>query len=229
MTVAAIVQARLGSSRLPGKVLAEVAGKPLLEYLLERLERAESLHSVVVATSDDPSDDAIAAFCAVHDVDCHRGPLDDVAQRTLDAVDKRGLDAFVRISADSPLLDPKLVDRAVALLGADEADLATNIFPRTFPHGQSVEAFDSDAFRRGAAAMVDAHDREHVTPYFYRHADEFRISSFTQEPDLSSLQLAVDTPDDLGTFASLVGAMSRPHWDYTLEELVQLARTLNHR
>jgi len=229
VTVAAIVQARLGSSRLPGKVLAEVSGKPLLEYLLERLEHAENLDAIVVATSDDPSDDPLVSFCAARGTDCHRGPLDDVARRTLDAVNERRLAAFVRISADSPLLDPSLVDRAVALLGDNEADLATNIFPRTFPHGQSVEVFDSDAFRRGAAAMVDAHDREHVTPYFYRHADEFQINSFTHEPDLSSLQLAVDTPDDLGMFASLVGAMSRPHWEYALEELVQLARTLNHR
>jgi spore coat polysaccharide biosynthesis protein SpsF len=229
MTTGAIVQARFGSTRLPGKVLAEVEGKPLLAYLLDRLERAQSIDAIVVATSDDQSDDAIAAFCAARGVDCHRGALEDVAQRTLDAVDARGFEAFVRVSADSPLLDSSLVDRAVELLTNDDAEVASNIFPRTFPHGQSVEAITADAFRRAVAGMVDAHDREHVTPYFYRHSDEFQISSFTHEPDLSSLQLAVDSPDDLVAFASLVAAMSRPHWDYGLAEVVALARTLDLR
>src|SRR4051794_2173021 len=116
MPTAAVVQARSGSTRLPGKVLREVGGRPLLAYLLERLEHAVLIDGVVVATSDDASDDSVVAFCRTVGADCHRGPVADVAGRILGAVRERDLDAFVRISGDSPLLDQGLVDRAVALL-----------------------------------------------------------------------------------------------------------------
>jgi spore coat polysaccharide biosynthesis protein SpsF (cytidylyltransferase family) len=221
----AIVQARTSSSRLPGKVLREVAGKPLLQYLLERLANASLSRPVVVATSSDASDDDLAAFCDAFGVDCHRGPLDDVAQRMLEAAETRGLDAFVRVSGDSPLLDSALVDRAVELLRAGENDLVTNVHPRTFPHGQSVEALRTSAFRRMCSALTEPHDREHVTRYIYRHADEFRIASFTHDPDISALQLAVDTPEDLARFESILSSMTRPHWRYDLDGVVALART----
>jgi spore coat polysaccharide biosynthesis protein SpsF len=226
VALAAIVQARLGSSRLPGKVLAEIEGKPLLAYLLERLRRAESLDGIVVATSDDPSDDELAEYCATNDIDCHRGPLEDVARRMLDAAEERGLSAFIRVSGDSPLLDPRLVDRAASLLGEDGGDVVTNVVPRTFPHGQSVEAIAVDAFRRACAEMTETHDREHVTPFLYRNAARFRIRSFSHETDLSSLQLAVDTREDLAFVRAIVGAMSRPHAEYGLEEIIGLAERL---
>ena len=219
MPVAAIVQARTGSTRLPGKVLRDVAGKPLLAYVLERLERAALIDDVVVATSDDPADDALAAFPGV---ECYRGSLDDVTGRILGAETSRGVDAFIRISGDSPLLDQSLVDRAVALL--DDADLATNVHPRTFPRGQSVEAFRTEVFARGYARMTDPSDLEHVTPFFYRHEDEFRVAPFTHDPNLSELRLVVDTESDLAGFAEIVAAMERPHWDYGLDEVLELQR-----
>jgi spore coat polysaccharide biosynthesis protein SpsF len=224
--VAAIVQARLSSTRLPGKVLAEIQEKPLLGYLLERLDRVDGLDPPLVATSDDPSDDELALYCATNGIDCYRGPLDDVAQRMLDAADARGLSAFVRVSGDSPLLDPQLVDRAAALLRDDGADVVTNVVPRTFPHGQSVEAITVEAFRRACADMTEPHDREHVTPFLYRNANDFRITSFSHEPDLSSLQLAVDTRDDLELVRAIVSAMTRPQEEYALEEIVALAQEL---
>jgi spore coat polysaccharide biosynthesis protein SpsF (cytidylyltransferase family) len=222
MAVAAIVQTRTGSTRLPGTVLRDVAGKPLLAYLLERLERATLIDDVVVATSEDPSDDALAAFCRAHGVECHRGPLEDVAGRILSAATRRGLHAFVRISGDSPLLDQSLVDRGVMLL--DDCEVVTNVHPRTFPHGQSVEAFLTDAFARGYGQMTDPLDLEHVTPWFYRHGADFRIESFTHEPNLSELRLAVDTEADLAVFAEIVAAMEHPHWTYGLDDVLELHR-----
>jgi spore coat polysaccharide biosynthesis protein SpsF len=222
MPIAAIVQARTSSVRLPGKVLRPIAGKPLLQYLIERLERAQFLDGIVVATSDEPADDMIESFCVDQGIDCHRGPLDDVAGRMLAAAASRGLDAFVRISGDSPLLDQRLVDLAVSLLTAPY-ELTTNIARRTFPHGQSVEAIRTDTLARGYASMTAAADFEHVTPFFYRHADEFRIASFESETDLSGLTLSVDTQADLARFASIVASLDRPHWDYDLPEIVALA------
>jgi spore coat polysaccharide biosynthesis protein SpsF len=229
MAVAAIVQARTGSTRLPGKVLRDVAGKPILEYLIERLEHATLIDGLVVATSDDVSDDVLAAFCHAKGLDCYRGPLEDVAGRILGAARTRGLDAFVRISADSPLLDQSLVDQAVALLDDRDCELATNVHPRTFPHGQSVEAFRTDAFERGYEAIEEPADLEHVTPFFYRNAHDFRICPFTYITDLSSLQLAVDVREDLVAFGTIIERMRRPHWQYSFEEIVGLARRLSRQ
>jgi spore coat polysaccharide biosynthesis protein SpsF len=224
MNIAALVQARTSSSRLPGKVLREVNGQPLLQYVIERLQHSELLDSIVVATSINSSDDGIAALCARLSVDCHRGPLHDVAARYLGAAERRQLDGFVRVSGDSPLLDQTLVDKTVALFRAGDYDLTTNVFPRSFPAGQSVEVISTDALHRGYERMVDPADFEHVTPFFYRHHSEFSIHSFTAEIDLSRIQLAVDTEADLMLFASIVAAMERPHWTYRVSDLVELAQ-----
>ena len=223
ITVAAIVQARTSSTRLPGKVLRDVAGKPLLAYVVERLQHAKSVDRVVVATSAERSDDAIESLCRARGVDCHRGPGDDVAGRILGAVHAVDSHVAVRISGDSPLLDQHLIDHAVSLLEDDEKDLSTNVYPtRTFPHGQSVEAFRAEALERGYALAADASDLEHVTPVFYRHAAEFRIASFTREPDLGDLRLVVDTQEDFERFARVVSAMEHPHWQYGLDDVLEL-------
>jgi spore coat polysaccharide biosynthesis protein SpsF len=221
VSISAIVQARASSARLPGKVLLEVGGKPMIGYVVERLMHARSVDEVIVATSDDPSDDPVADLCADLHVSCHRGSLDDVAGRMLHAAEAAGHDAFVRVSGDSPLLDQALVDQCVGLLDGD-CDVATNIQPRTFPHGQSVEAIRVDAFRRAYDSMRDAGDLEHVTPFLYRHPSEFRLASFTRAPDISDVQLSVDTRSDLDLFTAIVGAMERPHWTYDLDAILAI-------
>jgi spore coat polysaccharide biosynthesis protein SpsF len=221
--IAAIVQARSSSERLPGKVLLEVEGKPVLQYVLERLAHAELLATAIVATSEDAADDGIARLCARLGVECDRGPLDDVAGRLLGSAEKRGLDAFVRVNGDSPLLDQRLVDQAVRLLRAGDCDLVTNVFPRTFPRGESVEAITTEALRRAYARMEESEDLEHVTRFLYRHSSEFRIRNFASDADLTSMRLAIDTEAELDLFASIVARMTRPHWEYPLEEILRLA------
>lgn len=212
----------MGSRRLPGKVLRELDGKPLLAYLLERLERCPSLSEVAVATSGAEADDAVDGFCRSAGVFCHRGPEDDVAARMLEGARSFRLDAFVRVSGDSPLLDGALVERGVALLLESGCEVATNVFPRTFPPGQSVEVVRTDAFERACAAMQDSGDREHVTAYLYRRPEEFATCNFVATRDYGGLHLAVDTEDDLARIAALVGRMERPHWDYALDDLAEL-------
>jgi spore coat polysaccharide biosynthesis protein SpsF len=213
----------MGSSRLPGKVLTEIAGEPLLRYVLERLERCRSLDVVVVATSTDDGDDAVATFCERIGVAVYRGPLDDVATRFRETVAANGLDAFARVNGDSPLLDPALLERGIALLVGENCDVATNVFPRSFPPGQSVEVVLASAFARACDAITDASDREHVTPYLYRHAGEFRIRNFSAERDYGSLRLVVDTGEDLERMRKIVSRMERPHWEYGLDDIVELA------
>jgi spore coat polysaccharide biosynthesis protein SpsF len=217
----AVIQARASSVRLPGKVLREVRGKPLLQYLVERLRHAASLDRLVLATSDDPSDDAVAALGSKLGLSVVRGPLDDVVGRFLLAATRCGLRALVRVNGDSPLLDPALVDRAVELFEAGGVDLVTNTFPRSFPKGQSVEVISVAALER-AAASHDPEDREHVTRFFYRHPEQFRIANFTRTAYAGDLQLSVDTADDLRSFERLLDRLDRPHWEVGVERLIGL-------
>lgn len=200
MLVAVVIQARMTSERLPGKVLASLAGKPVLGHVLDRLSR----YRAVVATSTDPSDDAVASFCADRGAECFRGPLEDVAARFAGVVATLGVDAFVRVSGDSPLLDPALVDRGLALFEERKPDIATNVFPRTFPKGQSVEVVDTRTFLAVEPELTEPADREHVTTFFYARPNRFRIENFVAEEDSSGLSFAVDTPEDLARLDALV-------------------------
>ena len=162
----------MSSRRLPGKVLRPLAGKPALQYLLERLSHCDEVDRVIVATSGEASDDPVAAFCAAAGALVHRGPLEDVAARFGEVAERFELDAFVRVTADSPLLDQALVDRGAALYREGDFDVVTNVYPRsTFPSGQSLEVVRAEAFRRALAGMDDPYEHEHVTPYFYRHPE----------------------------------------------------------
>jgi spore coat polysaccharide biosynthesis protein SpsF len=225
--LAVVCQARMSSSRLPGKVLWPVAGRPALQYLVERLERATRPDLIVVATSVESSDDPIAAFCERLDLDCHRGPLEDVAERFREVVERWSLSAFVRVTGDSPLLDPRLVDHAVELYAEGGTGVVTNVFPSTFPSGQSVEVVGADAFRQAYELMETAYDHEHVTPYLYRHHERFGVRNFRAERDLSGLDVSVDTSEDAALIDAIVARMERPHWEYGWEDVVRLSREVS--
>lgn len=222
MTIGALVQARLSSRRLPGKVVAPLAGRPALEWLLERLAHARELDLVAVATSSERSDDAIAALCADVGTVCVRGPLDDVALRLTEAAEELSLDALVRVNGDSPLLDQRLVDHGVSLFRADNRDLVTNVRPPTFPAGQSVEVVSTTALRVGQQAMT-ADEREHVTRRLYEMPG-LRILNFGTSPPQRDVRLTLDTPDDQERLDRLLRGMERPHWEYRWDEIAELAR-----
>ncbi|NUB11303.1 NTP transferase domain-containing protein [Azospirillum brasilense] len=221
MRVQAVVQARMTSSRLPGKVLRPLDGKPMLLFLLERIARCNSLSGVVVATSEQGEDDAVAEECRRVGVPCFRGDLDDVAARFAGALRCHPADAFVRVNADSPLLDPALVDQGVALYRSTDADLISNVFPRSFPPGQSVEVVRTATFLEALDGM-SGDEREHVTLHFYRNAPRYQIRSFAAPRPYGGMHMAVDTEADWERFRSCVAAMERPHWYYGLEELTML-------
>jgi len=222
VTLGAIVQVRLSSERLPGKVLADVGGRPMLAYLLERLERVPGLDAVIVATSDHPTDDPVVDFCQGRGAAWHRGSLRDVSDRFRSVLDRFGLDAFVRVSGDSPLLDPQLVSRAIGMLAAEDAEVVTNVLPRTYPPGQSVEVVRSVAYRRALRLIDSDQDREHVTRCIYRHPDRFKLVSFQAERPYAGVHLAVAEHRDLERLRAAVARMRRPQWEYGLEEVVSL-------
>lgn len=225
--IGAVVQARMSSSRLPGKVLRDLGGRPVLAWLLEGLAQVGELDAVVVSTSTEDQDDPVAEFCAREQVAVHRGSLEDVAGRMLAAAQEAGLDALVRVNGDSPLLDPALVRHGVGLFRASVADVVSNVYPRrSFPVGQSVEVLRTGALAEAHASMESEDDREHVTPLFYREPERFRIVGFADEVDSSGESLAIDTAEDLEALAALVQGLERPPWEYGHRELLTRRRAV---
>jgi glutamate-1-semialdehyde aminotransferase/spore coat polysaccharide biosynthesis protein SpsF (cytidylyltransferase family) len=207
MRTVAVIQARMSSSRLPGKSLAEVAGRPLLAWVLERARRAQRVDAVVVATSTDPSDDPIAALCAAEGVACHRGSLTDVLERTLGAAREARAGVVVRLTGDCPLLDSAIIDGVIAARQEADADYASNL-GGGFPEGMDVEAVRLDALDRAAAQGRTPPDREHVTWYIRRSDGFTRASLRSALPHRAlTLHLSVDEQADLdlvrGVYARL--------------------------
>jgi spore coat polysaccharide biosynthesis protein SpsF len=200
----AIIQARMSSTRLPGKVFKELAGKPMLQWTLERLGNSKMLKKVVVATSMDSGDNVVEEFCREKNVNFHRGPLENVALRFAEVITLEQADAFVRINGDSPLIDPIIIDQAVSLYQSTTVELVTNIMPRTFPKGQSVEVINSEHFQKLCKRMTEPTDQEHVTKGFYNNSEKHRIVSFTSGIDAGHVQLSVDTLDDFVEIEKLI-------------------------
>ena len=177
--------------------MLDVKGRTLLGRVIDRLSQAEKLSKIIVATSDHESDHSIAEFCASEAIECIRGSLDDVADRFCQVVRQQCAEAFVRISGDSPLIDPDIVDRAVGYFQEGECDLVTNVLTRSFPKGQSVEVLLSETFIKTCTIIVTKDQREHVTKAYYENPTAFRIVSFSSGMDMGQINLSVDRADDL--------------------------------
>lgn len=204
--VVAIVQARTGSRRLPEKVLADLAGKPLLVRVVERAAAASSVDEVVIATGSDEHDDRVEDLAKANGVRCHRGSEEDVLARVTEAAEASSADVVVRLTGDCPLLDPEVIDEVVAALvgGGEAVDYASNVVRRTFPRGLDAEALDFDALRRIDHLATSPEAREHVTWFAYRERpDLFLIRSVEAEGDWSHLDWSVDDEGDLATVRSI--------------------------
>ena len=192
----AIIQARMSSQRLPGKMLRPLHGSPLLDWVISRVRQAAVVKDILVATSDQPDDDEIANLVQQSGVQCFRGSLEDVRSRFIEIARAKRLTAFVRISGDSPMIDPSLIDQAVTLYHSGNYDLVTNVQRRTFPKGQSVEVLRSDTLLEVASLRSNQADQEHVTRYYYENPSKFRILNFQSDIDYGGVQLSVDTHED---------------------------------
>ena len=208
MKIVAIVQARMGSTRLPGKVLRDLAGKRMIERVLERVRRADSVDEVVVATSDLPGDDPLAGWLAASHHACLRGSEQDVLARFSGAAAQTGADAIVRITADCPLIDPGVIDDVVAAFRAGPFDYASNVLPRrTFPRGLDTEIFTRTALEICAREATDASSREHVTPFIHRHPERFSLHGIEADADYSGHRWTVDTPEDFALIEKIYSAL----------------------
>ena len=208
----------MGSSRLPGKVLEDLGGVRALDLLVHRLRHAGELQGIVVATSRDPGDDAVARAAAVAGVPVVRGPLEDVLERYRLAAEEHPADAVVRITADCPLIDPDVVDLVVRRWReGDEHYVANVIEPRTFPKGLDVEAVSVEALGAAAAEATADYDREHVTPWLRSRPERFPQARVAHEPSLGHVRLTLDTAEDLETLRSV---LDRAGPEARMQELV---------
>ena len=187
----------MSSTRLPGKVLKPLFGRPMLAWQMDRIKAARLIDLAIVATSNTASDDPVAALCASKGVPCFRGPLDDVLARVEGAAEAFGpFDHIVRLTGDCPLTDPGIVDACIALHLANGCDYTSNGVQRSYPDGLDVEVVAREALRRAARQANQAHDREHVTPFIYNNPGLFTAQPVLYPQNLAALRWTVDLPAD---------------------------------
>lgn len=197
MKTVAIIQARLGSTRLPGKVLLPLAGQPMLAHVIERTRRAARVDEVLVATTTNPGDEPLVEFCREFGCALFRGDEQDVLDRYLQAARAHAATNVVRITSDCPLIDPAVIDAVLAALAESDADYASNIAPsRTYPRGLDTEAFPFATLERCWREASEPANREHVTAHIYRHPELFRLTCITHDRDESAHRWTVDTAED---------------------------------
>ncbi len=201
--VVAVVQARMASTRLPGKVMRGVGGMPLLELLLRRLLMAKSIQGVVLATTDDPTDSILADHMESLGIECFRGSSEDVLERTLFAALQADADVIVRVTGDCPLVDPGIVDSAVGTFLDSECDYLGSGDKATFPDGLDVEVLTLEAMKLSYQSASSKYDREHVTSYI-RSSENFSKRTFSASEDYSSIRLTLDEPEDLKVISAIV-------------------------
>ncbi|MCF6507969.1 spore coat protein [Blastococcus sp. MG754426] len=224
MRVAAVVQARMGSTRLPGKVLRPLGGRPVLSWVLRAARESGCLDRVVVATSTLPEDDAVAGAARAEGAEVVRGDADDVLARYLLALEQHPADAVLRLTSDCPLLDPDLLRAVVALWRAAPAscDYVATTLERTLPRGLDAELVTAGALLR-AGREAEGYHRAHVTSYVWSHPELFRLSGLVVRPAAADLRLTLDTPEDAALLDAVVAAIGdrAPSW----RELVELMRS----
>lgn len=199
MRTLAIIQARMGSTRLPGKVLKDIVGKPLIARVIDRTRAARGVDAVVVATTESPEDDALVRWIdAKGGCPSFRGPMDDVLARYYLCAQFHEADIVVRVTADDPLKDPRIIERALQLLVDDSRlDYCSNTMRPTYPEGLDIEVFRFHALERAYREAQLPSDREHVTPYIWKNPGKFNVLNFAYSRDLSSWRWTVDKPEDI--------------------------------
>jgi len=225
--VMGVIQARTGSTRLPGKVLRPLAGRPVLEWVIRAAQEVRGLDEVVVATTTEPGDDEVERLAAGLGVRVVRGSVDDVLARFLQAVDGLDVDAIARFTADCPLLDPEVASVVVGAWRAlPSLDHVSTISPRCLPRGLDAEVASVGALERLAAGLSTPelrHHRTHVTSYLYTHPQDFAVLGVTVHPDASDLRVTLDTPEDLALIEALVELLGdrAPAWREVVSALRQ--------
>jgi spore coat polysaccharide biosynthesis protein SpsF len=207
MRTVAIIQARMTSTRMPGKILSPILGRPMLELLIERLRRARRLDDIWVATTDNATDDPTEELAQRLGAGCFRGSELDVLDRVLKAAHSAAADVIVEITGDCPLIDPAVVDRLVETYFANQYDYVSNVLHRTYPVGLDTQVFSTEVLERVASLTDDPIDHEHVSIYIYEHPQLFSLhnveSGLPDGEEVGRMRLTVDTPEDFALIRAI--------------------------
>ncbi len=226
MRIVAIVQARMGSTRLPKKVLADILGKPMLWHLIHRLRESEQLDDIVVATTKRQDDDEIAEFSTKNSIECFRGSDLDVLDRYYQCASEHNAETIVRITADCPLMDPELLDRAISFFRENPGKFDHMGPPERYPEGLDIEVFTFDALKEAWENAKKPSEREHVTPYIWSNPTRFKVgrmpSDLPESEDHSSLHWSVDEPCDLDFVREVYAALYTEGRAFGIREVLDL-------
>jgi spore coat polysaccharide biosynthesis protein SpsF len=224
MKVGIIVICRFNSARLPGKILREIDGEPLLSYILERLKQSKFQENIVIATSNQATDQPIVDYCEKQDIPYFRGDLKNVSQRFADCMAHFGFDYGVRINGDNIFTDAKLVDKAINLALENNYDFVSNVKGRTFPTGMSVEVVSAPFYQQQIKAFIEESHFEHVTLFFYENekVGNFHFFKNDELEGAKGLKMAVDTQNDFNFVSSIIKKMEKPHYSYNWKEITKI-------
>lgn len=225
MKISIIVQARMKSTRLPGKIMKTVLGKPLLEYQLERLKRVTLADEVVIATTQDRSDDVIVALCERLSIPFFRGDTEDVLDRYYRTVKQRGADVVVRITSDCPLIDPQVIDAAIRLFNIQRGyDYISNVVQRTYPRGMDCEVFPFSLLEKIHRDATHAADREHVTLFVRLRPHLFHLGHLLYQTDESYYRWTIDAEDDFKLIREFFEHFYPQNPAFSLEDCLELVK-----
>ncbi len=226
MKVVAIIQSRMGSTRLPGKILKEVLGKSLLEYQLERVAMCKLVDEIVVATTTQPADRVISKLCMDLKVACTRGSENDVLSRYYEAALKYDADVVVRLTSDCPVIDYSVLDQLIShyIHHIESVDYASNILDRTYPRGLDAEVFSMKVLRIAHLEAVEPAHREHVTLYINQNPFKFKLSGIKNLENLSHYRLTVDTPEDFELIKRILTNIYPKNKEFLLKDIIHVLR-----
>lgn len=220
--IAAIIQARMGSTRLPGKVLKDLNGKPMIEHIVSRVEKCKTVEDILIATTTCRSDDKLEQWCINHRIKCFRGNENNVLKRYYDAATWIKADIIIRITADDPFKDPRIIDEVVNQLVDNDLDFSFNNFPPTFPEGLDVEVFTYKAIRKVMECNTSDFEKEHVTQYFYHNPKDFKMRNYSYLRDLSDIRLTVDSKEDFILAEEIYKRLAPDDEMFYLEDILKL-------
>lgn len=221
-----LVQARMGSTRLPGKILKKVNKKPLLSYLIERLRQVTLADEIVIAATTNPLDQPIVNLCQHEHIPIFLGSEEDVLDRYVQAAKQFKADIIVRISSDCPVIDPKVIDDVIAffLKNYPTYQYVSNTLKRTYPRGMDVEVFSCTALKEAAKRATLHEEREHVTPYLYRHPELFALANVEHRSDESRHRWTVDTQEDFDLISAILSSLYPLKNNFTMDDILELLK-----
>ncbi len=222
--IAAIIQARMTSTRLPGKVLMDIEGKSMLWHVVNRLKFSKKLDDIILAISNTKESDVLEEFAKKNNIKYFRGSEQNVLLRYYETAKKFKCDVIMRITADCPLIDPKIVDLVIEKHLNSGADYTSNILQRTFPRGLDAEIFNLDTLKKSHNEAKENYQREHVTPYIYEHPRLFKINHIKNEKDLSHMRWTVDEKEDLDFVRQIYKRLFKKGKIFSMEEIVALLK-----